>query len=74
MKSSRVVPQQTDDEDMVDADISKAKPVTSEKLWVEKYQPKGYRDLLSDEVVLFLIKSIIFINHASYSRVQTKWF
>jgi hypothetical protein len=53
MKKSRVVPQQTEDEDMTDVEVLKRKPMISEKLWVEKYQPKGYRDLLSDEVAIF---------------------
>jgi hypothetical protein len=54
MKKSRVVPQQTEDDDMTDVEVLGHKPMISEKLWVEKYQPKGYRDLLSDEVTIFL--------------------
>lgn len=53
MKSSRLVPQQPEDDNMTDVEGLEGKPVASEKLWVEKYQPKGYRDLLSDEVVQF---------------------
>jgi hypothetical protein len=53
MKKSRVVPQQVEDDDMTDVEVLGRKPLISEKLWVEKYQPKGYRDLLSDEVIIF---------------------
>jgi hypothetical protein len=50
MKKSGAPPE---DEDMTDVEALKQKPAISENLWVEKYQPKGYRDLLSDEVVAF---------------------
>lgn len=50
MKKSRVVPQLAEDDNMADGEVLRNKPAVSEKLWVQKYQPKGYRDLLSDEV------------------------
>jgi len=42
--------QQDGDEEMSISDAAHNKPLMSEKLWVEKYQPHSYRELLSDEV------------------------
>ncbi|XP_059476383.1 chromosome transmission fidelity protein 18 homolog isoform X1 [Neocloeon triangulifer] len=51
LKKMQFVPstQQEEDELLDMMEVSRNKPVISEKLWVEKYQPHSYRELLSDE-------------------------